>query len=242
MGGDDDTSARIDALNAALVEAEIKAAAGDNMYLVRAKFLRDKLAAITIPTQQPEASALPQSLRMSALNTAHTDAKQNYKPEENSTQKNLEGSTQVTVVSDNCPTPVRQNVSDKLAGASPHAPRRLETKQNGAKISFRLPEDMKPMFDAKIAAAKSYQSAYIVRLIAADLRIPLDEEKLQRDWELQEAIAALTVAVNRTGNNFNQISKSAHEGKPCALSQPQISETLQQHRAAVSAIVKLGYG
>jgi hypothetical protein len=143
-------------------------------------------------------------------------------------------------VSDNCPTPVRQKVSDKLAGALPHAPLPPETKQKGAKISFRLPEDMKPMFDAKIAAAKSYQSAYIVRLIAADLRIPLDEEKLQRDWELQEAIAALTVAVNRTGNNFNQISKSAHEGKPCALSQPQISETLQQHRATVSAIVKLG--
>ena len=233
MAGDDDTSAKIEALNAELAEVEIKAATGEEIYLVRLKFLRSKLVSLTTPKPAP----LPQALRMAALNTAHNEAK--AKAEENSTQKNLEGSTQVTVVPDNCPTPVRHDVSDKLAGAAPHAPSRPETKQNGGKISFRLPEDMRPMFDAKVAAAKSYQSAYIVGLIAADLRIPLDEHRLQRDWELQEAIAALAVAVNRQGNNINQMAKATNEGKPCPLTRPEISETLQQNRAAVSAIIKL---
>jgi DNA-binding protein YbaB len=246
MAGDDGASANIESLNAALAEAEIKAAAGDKMYLVRAKFLREKLASITIPPQQPEPSSLPQSVRMSALNTAHTEAKENYKPEEKSAGKNLGGFSQVTVVSDtssdNCPT----NMSDQLAGASPHAPRRPETQQSsqskGDKITFRLPEGMKPMFDAKVAAVNSYQSAYIVGLIAADLRIPLDEERLQRDRELQEEIAALTVALNRQGNNINQMAKATHEGKPSPLTRPEISQLLQQHRAAVSAILKLGFG
>jgi hypothetical protein len=244
MVGDDDTSAKIDALNAELAEVEIKAATGDEMYLVRAKFLRSKLASLTTARPPPEPAVLPQALRMAALNTVHTEAK--AKSEEKSAQKNLEGSAQVTVVSDvpsdNCPT----NMSESLAGASPHAPRRPETKQSsqskGDKVSFRMPEGMKPMLEAKAAAVKSYPSAYILGLIAADLGIPINEEKLKRDREVAEEIAALTVALNRQGNNFNQISKSAHEGKPCALSQPQISETLQQHRAAVSAILRLGFG
>ena len=246
MAGDDGASANIESLNAALAEAEIKAAAGDKMYLVRAKFLREKLASITIPPQQPEPADLPQSMRMAALNTAHTEAKEKTKSEEKSTPKNFGGGTQVTVVSDtssdNCPT----NMSDHLAGASPHAPRRFETQQSsqskGDKITFRLPEGMKPMFDAKVAAVNSYQSAYIVGLIAADLRIPLDEERLQRDRELQEEIAALTVALNRQGNNINQMAKATHEGKPSPLTRPEISQLLQQHRAAVSAILKLGFG
>src|ERR1039458_10761197 len=97
MAGDDGASANIESLNAALAEAEIKAAAGDKMYLVRAKFLREKLASITIPPQEPEPSSLPQSVRMSALNTAHTEAKENYKPEEKIAEKNLGGFSQVTV-------------------------------------------------------------------------------------------------------------------------------------------------
>ena len=246
MVGDDGASANIEALENAINEAQAKADAGDGMFLVRANYLREKLASLTTPTQQPEAPALPQSVRMAALNTAHTEAKENYKLEEKSTQKNLGGFSQVTVVSDtssdNCPT----NMSDQLAGASPHAPRRPETQQSiqskGVKITFRLPEGMKPMFDAKVAAVNSYQSAYIVGLIAADLRIPLDEERLQRDRELQEEIAALTVALNRQGNNINQMAKATHEGKPSPLTRPEISQLLQQHRAAVSAILKLGFG
>ncbi len=236
MAEDDGASANIESLKAVLDEAEIKAAAGDKMYSVCAKFLREKLASITISSQQP--SSLPQSLRMSALNTAHTEAKENYKPEEKSAQKNLGGFSQVTVVSDassdNCPT----RMSEHLAGASPHAP--SEKKQKDNRISLRLPEGMRPILEAKAAADNSYPSAYVLGLIAADLRIPIDEERHRRSWERQERIDALTVALNRQGNNFNQISKSAHEGKPCALSRPEISETLQQHRAAVAAIIKLG--
>jgi len=241
MAGEDGTSANIESLNAALAEAEIKAATGDNMYSVRAKFLRDKLAAITMPSQQPEAPDLPQSLRMTALNTAHTEAKQNYKPEKESTQKNLEGSTQVTVVSDvpsdNCPT----NVSGSLAGASPHAPRQPDTKQKGDRFSFRMPEGMKPMLEAKAAAVKSYPSAYILGLIAADLRIPIDEAALQRDRMLGDEIAALTLELTRQGTNFNQLTKATHEGKPCALARPQISELLRQNTTAVNAILRLGF-
>src|ERR1019366_6670523 len=87
MAGDDGASANIESLNAALAEAEIKAAAGDKMYLVRAKFLREKLASITIPPQQPEPADLPQSMRMAALTTAHTEAKEKTKSEEKSTRK-----------------------------------------------------------------------------------------------------------------------------------------------------------
>jgi hypothetical protein len=234
MAGDDGASAKIESLNTELADAEIKAAAGDNMYLVRAKFLRDKLAAITIPTQQPEAPALPQSLRMTALNTAHTEAKQNYKPEENGTQKFLEGSTQVTVASDNCPTSVSQN----LAGALPHAP--SETTQKDDRITIRLPKGMRPRLEAKASAVESSLTAYVQGLIASDLDIPIDEERLQRSRMLGDQIADLTVAINRTGNNINQISKSAHEGKPCALSRSEITQTLQQHTAAVAAVIKLG--
>jgi hypothetical protein len=245
MDGDDGTSANIEALQNAISEAQAKADTGDGMFLVRANYLREKLASLTPPTQQPEAPALPQSVRMAALNTAHTEAKENYKLEEKSTQKNLGGFSQVTVVSDtssdNCPT----NMSDQLAGASPHAPRRPETKQSsqskGDKFSFRMPEGMKPMLEAKAAAVKSYPSAYIVRLIAADLHIPIDEEKLQRSRDVADEIAALTVALNRQGNNINQIAKATNEGKPCALSRPEISETLRQHTAAVSAILRLGF-
>ena len=246
MAKEDGTAEKIETLKNAITEAQAKAEAGDRMYLVRADYLREKLASLTTPTQQPEPAALPQSVRMAALNTAHTEAKEKTKSEGKGTEKNLGGDTQVTVVSDtssdNCPT----NMSDQLAGASPHAPRRPETQQSsqskGDKITFRLPEGMKPMFDAKVAAVNSYQSAYIVGLIAADLRIPLDEERLQRDRELQEEIAALTVALNRQGNNINQMAKATHEGKPSPLTRPEISQLLQQHRAAVSAILKLGFG
>ena len=246
MVEEDGTAEKIETLKNAITEAQAKAEAGDRMYLVRADYLREKLASLTTPTQQPEPAALPQSVRMAALNTAHTEAKEKTKSEEKGTQKNLGGDTQVTVVSDTlsdtCPT----RAPDKLAGASPHAPRRPETKQSspskGDRVSFRMPEGMKPMLEAKAAAVKSYPSAYILGLIAADLRIPIDEAALQRGRMLGDEIAALTVALNRQGNNFNQISKSAHEGKPCALSEPEISETLQQHTAAVSAILKLGFG
>jgi hypothetical protein len=47
MAGDDETSANIESLSVALSEAEIKAASGDQMYLVRANFLREKLASLT---------------------------------------------------------------------------------------------------------------------------------------------------------------------------------------------------
>jgi hypothetical protein len=101
---------------------------------------------------------------------------------------------------------------------------------------------MRAALDAKAAAVKSYPSAYVLQLIAADLGQPIDEAALQTSRMLGDEIAALTVALNRQGNNFNQISKSAHEGKPCALSRPEISATLQQHTAAVSAILRLGFG
>jgi hypothetical protein len=245
MAREDGTAANIEALTKAISEAQAKVDAGDRMYLARADYLREKLASLTIPTQQPEPVALPQSVKMAALNTAHVEAKEKIKSEEKGTQKKLGGDTQVTVVSDTSPDNCPTNVSDQLAGALPHAPRRPETKQSspskGDRVSFRMPEGMKPMLEAKAAAVKSYPSAYILGLIAADLRIPIDEAALQRGRMLGDEIAALTVALNRQGNNFNQISKSAHEGKPCVLSRPEISETLQQHTAAVSAILRLGF-
>jgi DNA-binding protein YbaB len=246
MAGDDGASANIESLNAALAEAEIKAAAGDKMYLVRAKFLREKLASITIPPQQPEPADLPQSMRMAALNTAHTEAKEKTKSEEKSTPKNFRGDTQVTVVYSK--VEYAPDVVPQLAGASPHAPhppKRVKRTREGTKdafLRFRLPADMKAAFEAKCAVTESDLSANARALIAAYLSIPLDEAALQRSRMLGDEIAALTVALNRQGNNFNQISKSAHEGKPCALSRPEISQTLQQHTAAVSAILKLGFG
>ena len=173
MAGDDGKSANIESLNAALADAEIKAATGEEMYLVRAKYLRDKLAAITIPTQQTEPSFLPQSVRMTALNTAHTEAK----AKEKSTEKNLEGSTQVTVV-----PYVPQGTPDApcatqgdLAGASLHAPdipqREKRKHQSTAKKNFtiRVSDDVRAALEAKAVAAKSYPSAYVLQLIAADL-------------------------------------------------------------------------
>jgi len=105
-----------------------------------------------------------------------------------------------------------------------------------------MPEGMKAMLEAKAAAAKSYPSAYILGLIAADLRIPIDVEKLRRDREMQERIAALTVALNRQGNNINQIAKAMNEGIPSPLTRPEIFELQQQHTAAISAILRLGFG
>ena len=98
------------------------------------------------------------------------------------------------------------------------------------------------MLEAKAAAVKSYPSAYILGLIAADLRIPIDEAALQRGRMLGDEIAALTLELTRQGTNFNQMSKATHEGKPCALARPQISELLQQNTTAVNAILRLGFG
>jgi hypothetical protein len=53
MDGDDGTSANIEALQNAISEAQAKADAGDGMFLVRANYLREKLASLTTPTQQP---------------------------------------------------------------------------------------------------------------------------------------------------------------------------------------------
>jgi hypothetical protein len=249
MAGDDDGAANIEALKKAIDDAQAKADAGEEMYLVRANHLRKQLAALTIPTQQPEAPSRPQSLRMTALNEAHTEATAKAKAEEKSTEKNLEGVTQVTVVPCAAPGTLPCVPQPDPAGASPHAPdtppRGKQKHQSAsAKKNFtiRISDDVKAAVEAKASAVKSYPSAYILGLIAADLRIPLDEEKLQRGREMQDEIAALTVALNRQGNNINQIAKATNEGKPCALSRPEISETLRQHTAAVSASLRLGFG
>lgn len=172
--------------------------------------------------------ALPQSMRMAALNIFHAKAKS----KETNTEIFLEGSTQVTVVSDtlsdNCQT----------AGASPHAP---GSKQKSDKLSLRLPEGIKPMLEAKAAAVQSYPSAYVLGLIAADLRIPIDEAALQKVRMLADELAALTLELTRQGTNFNQMTKATHEGKPCALAPPQISELLRQNTTAVNAILRLGF-
>lgn len=228
MDGHDDTCANVEALERAISEAQAKADAGDRMFLVRAEYLRKKLASI------------PHTMRMSALNEAHTGAKPITKSEEKDAQKNLGGSTQVTVVSDtlsdNCPT---------MAGALPHAPSGPEPKQSSPpkdnRITLRMPEGMRPMLEAKAAAVKSYPSAYIIGLIAADLRIPIDEAALQRVRLLGDEIAALTLELTRQGTNFNQMTKATHEGKPCALATPQISELLRQNTTAVNAILRLGF-
>ena len=181
-----------------------------------------------------QAATLPQSMRMAALNILHTEAKEKAESKEKEPRKILEGSTQVTVSADNCQTSVSQN----LAGALPHAPSEITQKDD--RITIRLPKGMRPRLEAKASAVESSLTAYVQGLIAADLDVPIDEEKLQRSRMLGDQIADLTVAINRTGNNINQISKSAHEGKPCALSRSEITQTLQQHTAAVAAVIKLG--
>lgn len=242
MAEDDGTSAKIETLKNAITEAQAKAEAGDRMYLVRADYLREKLASLTIPPQQPEPAALPQSVRMAALNTAHTEAKKKAKSEEKSTQKNLGGDTQVTVVP--CvPQGVPESPSGTqgdLAGASPHAPhlRRREKPKHQSKVkknfTIRMADDMRAELDTQSSAlGYAYSSALALHLLAAGLKMPVDEYEAQRRRDLTAAYAELTVAWNRHGTLLNQLTAAVNKGQPCPFSRQELDVFSREWRELV---------
>jgi len=159
------------------------------------------------------------------------------------------GSAQVTDVSDNLSdtSEVSDILSDTLAGASLHAPhpprRRKSVNKNskGYKFSLRMPCVMKAKLEAKAAAAESYPSAYVLKLVAANLCLPIDEAKTARSRGLQEQIAALTVALNRQGVLFNQIAAALNRGQDCPVTRQEIDAAWRRHMAAINAILKLGF-
>jgi len=104
-----------------------------------------------------------------------------------------------------------------------------------------MPSAMKAKLEAKAALMESYPSSYVLKLVAADLCLPIDEAKLTRSRRLQEEIAALTTALNRLGNNFNQIAKNTNEGRPSPLSRSEVSELLRHHTQAIAHLLKLGF-
>jgi len=163
--------------------------------------------------------------------------------------KKVQGSAQVTVVSDTLSdtTEVSDILSDTLAGASPHAPdpprrkRKVNQNSKGYKFSFRMPYLMKAKLEAKAAAAESYPSAYVSKLVADDLCLPIDQDKTARSRGVQEQIAALTVAINKQGALFNQIAAALNRGQPCPVSRQEIDDAWRRHMAVTNAIIKLGF-
>jgi hypothetical protein len=161
----------------------------------------------------------------------------------------VKGSTQVTDVSDKLSgtSEASDILSDALAGASPHAPdpprRRRKTNKNskGYKFSLRMPYTMKAKLEAKAAAVESYPSAYVLKLVAADLCLPIDETQTARSRGLQEQIAALTVALNKQGGLFNQIAAALNRGQPCPVTRQEINDAWHRHTAATNAIIRLGF-
>ena len=137
--------------------------------------------------------------------------------------------------------------SHNLAGASLHAPdpprreRRKMKIRKGSVLNIRMPCAMKAKLEAKAAAAESYPSAYVLKLVAADLCLPIDEANAARSCGLQEQIAALTVALNKQGGLFNQIAAAVNRGQPCPVTRPEIEAAWRRHTAAINAIIKLGF-
>ena len=159
------------------------------------------------------------------------------------------GSTQVTDVP--CET---QGTSEfprlsqgNLAGSSPHAPhpprRERRKRRSTARKNFtiRMSDDIRAKLEAKAAAAESYPSAYVLKLVAADLCLPIDEAQTERSRGLQEQIAALTVALNKQGGLFNQIAAALNRGQPCPVTRQEIDAAWHRHIAATNAIIKLGF-
>ena len=164
-------------------------------------------------------------------------------------EKNLQARAQVTDVP--CKT---QGTSEppcvshgSLAGASPHAPdpprRERKKRRSTAKKNFtiRMSDDIRAKLEAKAAAAESYPSAYVLKLVAADLCLPIDEEQTARSRGLQEQLAALTVALNKQGGLFNQIAAALNRGQPCPVTRPEIEAAWRWHMEAVNAIIKLEF-
>ena len=137
--------------------------------------------------------------------------------------------------------------SHNLAGASPHAPdprrweRRKKKDTKGSVLNIRMPCAVKAKLAAKAAAAESYPSAYVLKLVAADLSLPIDEKKNARSRGLQEQIAALTVALNKQGGLFNQIAAALNRGQDCPITRQEVDAALRRHMAATNAILKLGF-
>ena len=157
------------------------------------------------------------------------------------------GDTQVTDVCDKVShtSEVPDILFDTLAGASPHAPdpprreRRKKRKTKGSFLNIRMPCAMKAKLEAKAAAAESYPSAYVLKLVAADLCLPIDEGQTERSRGLQEQIAALTVAINKQGGLFNQIAAALNRGQPCPVTRQEIDDAWRRKRA-VKALVMRG--
>ena len=104
-----------------------------------------------------------------------------------------------------------------------------------------MSDDIRAKLEAKAAAAESYPSAYVLKLVAADLCLPIDEAQTERSRGLQEQIAALTVALNKQGGLFNQIAAALNRGQPCPVTRQEIDAAWHRHIAATNAIIKLGF-
>lgn len=104
-----------------------------------------------------------------------------------------------------------------------------------------MSDDMRAKLVAKAAAAESYSSAYVLKLIATDLCLPIDGEQSERSRGLQEQIAALTVALNKQGGLFNQIAAALNRGQSCPVTRQEIDDAWRRYIAATNAIIKLGF-
>jgi len=159
----------------------------------------------------------------------------------------LEGSTQVVVVRDklsHTPDIVGQNAPQRSAGVSPHAPEPLRRgkKRKGTKdsdLNIRMTSDMRSKLDAKADALESYPSAHVLELIAADLRLPVDEHRATRNKYLKKAYADLRVAFDDCGVNLNQMAKATNSGKSCSLTRQEIGDALQKFKKGCATLESL---
>jgi hypothetical protein len=212
--------------------------------------VRESAKAQPIPqTAKPEAAATPSTSQEPKSLTK--EATQDSKPlaKQDSQQIFLGGCAQVPVacsIPEHAPETVAHSVP-RLARTSPHAPlplKREKQTRKGTKDEFlrlRIPAVIKAKLKAKAAAAESYPSAYVLKLIAADLCLPINETQTARSRGLQEQIAALTVALNKQGGLFNQIAAAVNKEIPCPVTRQEIEAAWRRHTSAINAILKLGF-
>ena len=162
---------------------------------------------------------------------------------QDSKEKNLGGYSQVTVVChETCHTPDNvPQVVPHLSGALPHAPhpptpkKKTRASSKDEFLKVRIYGDMKAKATEKASAlGYEYVSGYILHLIAADLKMPVDEYETIRRGDLIAAFAELTVSWNRVGTNLNQITAAANKGAPCPFSRPELEQFRREWRELVT--------
>ena len=127
------------------------------------------------------------------------------------------------------------------AGVSPHAPqlskrgRPRKTESKSGRITIRFPESFKAQITRRVKLLKSTYASYFYELAARDMRLTPDPELIVKHRFLKEAYNRNTVALNRIGNLFNQITAASHKGLPCPFSREELQEIRLQHAAACRA-------